>query len=101
MLHLLDLEKELTTRVESLTADLSKIHSADSGEQAVERENDEVLEQLRRDAANELHKVKHALQRIKEGTYNICEECGGKISSERLKILPFTELCINCADKAG
>lgn len=93
-----NLEKELSTRLEKLSADLSKSHSADSGEQAVERENDEVIEQLEHDTAEELRQVDHALQRIEAGTYHECEICGKEISSERLKALPFVSICIACAE---
>jgi RNA polymerase-binding transcription factor DksA len=31
------------------------------------------------------------------GTYGMCERCHGEIDPERLKILPHTTLCIECA----
>jgi DnaK suppressor protein len=41
-------------------------------------------------------KIREALDRIKTGTYGICEECGEDISAERLKARPVTTLCIEC-----
>ena len=41
-------------------------------------------------------KIKEALERIEEGTYGICEDCGEEISTERLKARPVTTLCIDC-----
>lgn len=41
-------------------------------------------------------KIQRALQRIEDGTYGICEECGEDISLARLKARPVTRLCINC-----
>ncbi len=41
-------------------------------------------------------KVKEALQRINDGTYGLCAECGEEISLNRLKARPVTRLCINC-----
>lgn len=46
-----------------------------------------------------IKKVKEALQRIDDGTYGICEECGEDISLNRLKARPVTRLCINCKAK--
>ncbi|WP_456398011.1 TraR/DksA family transcriptional regulator [Desulfurobacterium sp.] len=46
--------------------------------------------------AKYLKKIEKALQKIEEGTYGICEECGKCISYERLKLRPVAELCINC-----
>ncbi len=43
-----------------------------------------------------LGKIREALDRIKNGTYGICEECGEDISAERLKARPVTTLCIDC-----
>ena len=41
-------------------------------------------------------KIREALERIEQGTYGICEECGEEISAERLKARPVTTLCIEC-----
>jgi DnaK suppressor protein len=41
-------------------------------------------------------KIKEALNRIENGTFGICEECGEDISEQRLKARPVTTLCINC-----
>jgi DnaK suppressor protein len=46
-----------------------------------------------------LHDVEHALDRLDEGTYGYCDECGRMIPLERLKILPFTEHCVRCQEK--
>ncbi len=46
-----------------------------------------------------IKKVQDALERIDNGTYGICESCGGKISEERLKARPVTTLCIKCKTK--
>jgi len=44
-------------------------------------------------------KIKEALERIEDGTYGICEECGQTISEERLKVRPVTTMCIMCKRK--
>ena len=41
-------------------------------------------------------KIREALERLDEGTYGICEECGENISEARLKARPVTTLCIDC-----
>jgi DnaK suppressor protein len=43
-----------------------------------------------------ISKIKEALDRLDQGTFGICEECGEDISEERLKARPVTTLCINC-----
>lgn len=46
-----------------------------------------------------IRKIQSALQRIDDGTYGVCEECGDDISIARLKARPVTRLCINCKSK--
>ena len=41
-------------------------------------------------------KIDKALQRITDGEFGICEECGEEIGVERLKVRPVTTLCIAC-----
>jgi DnaK suppressor protein len=43
-----------------------------------------------------IRKIQAALQRIDDGTYGVCEDCGEDISIQRLKARPVTRLCINC-----
>ena len=43
-----------------------------------------------------IRKIQAAIQRLDEGTYGICEDCGEDISIPRLKARPVTKLCINC-----
>jgi len=40
--------------------------------------------------------INEALEKIKEGTYGICEECGEKIGQSRLKVMPLAKLCVSC-----
>jgi DnaK suppressor protein len=46
--------------------------------------------------SSELRQIKDALVRIDSGEYGICDECENPIRFERLKILPFAQLCRSC-----
>jgi DnaK suppressor protein len=46
-----------------------------------------------------LREVEDALDRLEEGTYGVCKDCGIPIKLERLKILPFTTYCVRCQEK--
>lgn len=46
-----------------------------------------------------IRKIQAALQRMDDGTFGICDECGEEISIPRLKARPVTRLCINCKAK--
>lgn len=43
-------------------------------------------------------KIEHALRKIDEGTYGICEECEETISLKRLDARPEAQLCIQCKE---
>lgn len=44
-------------------------------------------------------KMQEAIKRIDDGTFGICEVCGGPISEKRLMARPVTTLCIECKTK--
>lgn len=46
-----------------------------------------------------LEEVNLALEKIKQGTYGLCESCQGKISEERLRAFPTAKVCLSCKDK--
>ena len=45
-----------------------------------------------------LSKVDEALDRMDQGSFGLCEECGEEIDLERLKIRPVTTFCIRCKE---
>jgi DnaK suppressor protein len=45
-----------------------------------------------------LKKIDHALAKIEDGTFGICEECEEPISIKRLEARPETTLCIRCKE---
>ena len=45
----------------------------------------------------EIGEIELALTKMSSGRYGICELCGKSIPFKRLKVLPATRLCINCA----
>jgi RNA polymerase-binding protein DksA len=73
---------------------------ADFAEQAVELENQEVMEALDEDARQELRRIHDALARLDEGSYGECTRCGEDINPERLTALPSATLCIRCASRS-
>ncbi|MBI5233531.1 MAG: TraR/DksA family transcriptional regulator [Deltaproteobacteria bacterium] len=46
-----------------------------------------------------LAEIEDALNRIKDDTYGICEECNEPIAEQRLRALPFTHVCVDCKSR--
>ena len=72
----------------------------DFAEQATQNENDEVMDYLGNAARTEIEMIKQAIARIDNGQYGICQVCDEPISKERLKAVPYSNMCIKCASKA-
>jgi DnaK suppressor protein len=66
-------------------------HLADSASETYMRELDEGLEE---NAEHILVEIDAALERIEDGTYGLCADCGGPIGEERLLAVPYATLCI-------
>ena len=47
-----------------------------------------------------IKKIREALERTRDGSYGICENCGEEISIGRLKVRPVAVHCIDCKTKA-
>ena len=70
-------------------------HMADQGTDQSEREKAFMLSSK---GKRYLYHIDEALRRIKDKTYGKCQECGGDISTERLKAVPHARLCIACKE---
>lgn len=46
-----------------------------------------------------LQLVEEALNRIREGNYGECVNCGNELNAKRLEAVPWTRYCINCQEK--
>jgi DnaK suppressor protein len=70
------------------------IHMADLGSDNYEQE---FTLSLMENEEETLELIELALERIEDGTYGQCEECGQKIPKLRLNALPYAPLCVKCA----
>ncbi len=92
---------------DSLSQRLSRYHQhqrraggpldPDFAEQATETQNDEVVDILESEVSEQLVRVAHAMDRVHRGVGDICERCQATISEARLKALPETTFCADCA----
>jgi DnaK suppressor protein len=68
---------------------------------------DEIQETVRREigfATRELlvarvHRLQAALERLRDGGYGTCVECGEPIAVARLRALPEVQTCVRCQDR--
>lgn len=70
--------------------------SAEGGSMAFEFEKELSVDRNTRDI---LSQVILARQAVEEGTYGDCRVCGKPIPVARLRVLPHTSLCVQCASR--
>ena len=93
------LQAELVTAEEGLadlirdSGDGAGDDQADAGSKTFEREHEM---SLANNARSMVEQVEHALQRIDQRTYGICESCGNPIGKFRLQAFPRATLCMAC-----
>ncbi len=66
---------------------------AESGTATFEREKELSIEMNILDL---LEQVNSAIERLERGKYGFCLRCGKPIGKQRLRALPYAELCIDC-----
>ena len=94
--HLAD--AALNKKRSEANGDLSSmpIDMADLGSDNFEQEFTLSLMQSEGDT---LQLIEAALERIEEGSYGECEECGAKIPKKRLNAIPYANMCVKCASQ--
>lgn len=92
------LMKEMHGRVKEETEGI-KDEGRDTYDLASDERDREINFILNDREREKLLAIDESLQRIAEKTYGICESCEGEIQLGRLKILPFTRLCVKCQEE--
>jgi RNA polymerase-binding transcription factor DksA len=63
----------------------------------VERERDLLLSAS---ARQDVEDIDEALVRLKRGTYGVCKYAGRRLPLERLELLPWADVCVDCKARA-
>ena len=91
----LEILQEAGRTVGSMNSDSEEIYSDPTDRAALESDRSFVL-RMRDRERKLLSKIDEAVERIEDGSYGNCEECGNEIGIERLRARPVTTLCISC-----
>ncbi len=47
----------------------------------------------------ELTRIDETMERLRQGNYGLCEECGTAINLDRLRVSPYAAYCISCQER--
>lgn len=88
-------EAAMESTIKEATGDHSSysFHMADLGTDAIEREKAFLF--VSREGQY-LEKLESALQRVNDGSFGICRQCGKPVGKERMKAVPITTQCVQC-----
>ena len=71
----------------------------DIGDEAATIYNKQILLTLNENERMRLRELDEALDRIENGTYGVCEECGEPIGLKRLEVRTVAKYCVPCLTK--
>ena len=92
------LEDEACKKGSDAAGDLSTLpmHLADLGTDSHEQD---ISLGLMENESDEIQEIQEAFERIKDGSFGLCENCRKKIPKERLRAIPYTRFCVPCKKK--
>ncbi len=93
---LLKRRQELLSEAESAIITEDTTSYPDTGDQASAEIERSFMLRLRTREQKLLQKINEAIEKIENGTFGICEDCGAEIRVKRLEARPVTTLCIDC-----
>jgi len=97
--HFKNLFMEILSEEEVFEGKLSEMSMEGDEVDIVSLEKENQLDfRLKARNATYLKKVRKSLQKIDDGTFGECEDCGSEISINRLKARPTADLCIHCKE---
>ena len=96
---ILKIKQILVRRRDSLRSDLANnlnLLQELRAQNPFNSDSDDVTSQLAESESRELGRIEHALERMRQGNFGVCENCGAKISMTRINALPYAVSCIKC-----
>jgi DnaK suppressor protein len=100
---LLDIKEKLLAEGlgKSLSEDLVRpFEIGDEGDRADTERTHEVSVLLSLRDREKLLALEEAMEKLREGTYGVCEDCADEIGAGRLKAMPLARLCVTCQTRA-
>jgi DnaK suppressor protein len=95
------LHRKAALKKEDPFADASRLNdNASDDTEAAEQFGHAQVEALSEETSGALTRVRGAMKRVDDGTYGKCTQCGAMIDTDRLRIDPTAELCMDCAKRA-
>ena len=98
---LINRRREMLEQVAHLEFERDELgqHFIESIDSAQKENLAQLIHKLDERGKEEIGEIELALTKMSSGRYGKCKLCGKSIPIKRLKVLPATRLCLNCAQK--
>jgi DnaK suppressor protein len=88
-----------TTSVQTMSALADTSQLADEVDVIQVNEDREMNFATRSLLVERVNRLAEALERLRDGEYGVCQECGEAIAPARLKAMPEVMTCVRCQDR--
>ena len=96
-----EIQNEVQTRIKDVRAEGAEglttgvVDDVETSESDIQEDIEFALIQMK---VETLQRINEALERLEDGTFGQCYECGDEISPQRLRALPFAVRCKDCEE---
>lgn len=99
-------ESDTRALIASLTSDMKDLSAAREGDNSDDEHDPEgatlafersQADTLLRQSKERLTDIAEAVQRLEDGTFGVCTNCGNPIPDVRLEVRPYAQNCVTCA----
>jgi DnaK suppressor protein len=97
--ELIDRRNELEEKLRQLSSEkISDDEVQDPGDQALSSTMETLHNSLQDTELAEYNRIVRAIEKVEDGTYGICSDCGAPIAEKRLQSYPNAERCLGCQE---
>lgn len=96
--ELLKRKHELDQKLTQLNEKVTDEREMDPADQAASSTMEQLKNSFQSTELDEYRNIGIALEKIAEGTYGICVDCGEPIQDKRLKLYPNASRCLRCQE---
>lgn len=98
---LLERRDQLVDQIKSLS-ESSLVSTKQAGEELADVGSDDFMREVELSLMGTEEKefilIQEAIERLIDGSYGTCVDCGGNIANERLDAIAYAKLCIDCKE---
>ena len=95
-----ELKKEIISKLIVSSEDFKEIMEGMDPKDVVDAAADDIdrkmIEAIGSQELKRLKLINSALSRIQQGKYGLCMKCGKRIPHERLEVMPYALMCVEC-----